>query len=112
MCGSRQCRSATESWKEEGVAITNTTIAMKIERYSISIMQSNLEPYTRYIRLFLETGWTAFVAFPETRPPYPDWLEILEDLQAFNLYMTADQFADVVHEKCPGLRGWRSFATD
>jgi hypothetical protein len=56
---------------------------MKIERYSISIMQSSFEPYTRYIRLFLETGWTAFVAFPETRPD--KWLEILGDLQAVNL---------------------------
>ena len=68
-------------------------IAEKIERYEVHIAQNNFLPYFRSIRLSLESGGTAFIAFPQVRPV--DWLQF--DGSSTTLYMTADEFADVYH---------------
>jgi len=68
-------------------------IADKIERYEVYVSQNNYVDYTRSIRLSLESGGTAFIAFPEVRPD--DWLQF--DASSTTLYMTADEFDQVHH---------------
>jgi len=68
-------------------------IADKIERYEVYISQNNYLPYTRVIRLSLESGGTAYIGFPEVRPA--NWLQF--NGSSTNLYMTADEFDDVYH---------------
>jgi len=53
-------------------------IADKIKTYSVSVMQNNFLTYFRVIRLSLESGGTAFIAFPKDRPI--DWLQFALDL--------------------------------
>jgi hypothetical protein len=68
-------------------------IADKIERYEVHVGQNNFLPYVRSIRLSLESGGTAFIGFPETRPV--DWLQL--NGSSTNVYMTADEFDQVYH---------------
>ena len=65
----------------------------KIMTYSVSVLQTNYLDYTRVIRLSLESGGTAYIAFPKERPV--DWLQFNQ--VATNLFMTADDFDDVYH---------------
>jgi hypothetical protein len=68
-------------------------IADKVERYEVHIGQNNFLPYVRSIRLSLESGGTAFIGFPQIRPP--DWL--LFNGSTTTVYLTADEFTDVYH---------------
>lgn len=68
-------------------------IADKILTYSVYISQNNFLTYYRVIRLSLESGGTAFIAFPKDRPD--DWLQFVGSTT--NLYMTQDEFANVYH---------------
>jgi hypothetical protein len=68
-------------------------IADKVERYEVHIGQNNFLPYVSSIRLSLESGGTAFIGFPQIRPP--DWL--LFNGSSTTVYMTADEFTDVYH---------------
>lgn len=68
-------------------------IADKVNTYSVYIAQNNFLPYYRTIRLGLESGGTAFIAFVDVRPD--DWLEFIGP--ATNLYMTTDEFSEVYH---------------
>jgi hypothetical protein len=68
-------------------------IADKIETYEVYISQNNYVDYTRSIRLSLESGGTAFIAFPAVRPA--NWLQLNGNSTV--LYMTLDEFADVYH---------------
>ena len=68
-------------------------IAEKVLKYSVSVMQNNYLTYFRVIRLSLESGGTAFIAFPKDRPN--DWLQFTG--ADTNLFMTQDEFADVYH---------------
>jgi hypothetical protein len=68
-------------------------VADKVKTYSVSVMQNNFLTYFRVIRLSLESGGTAFIAFPKDRPN--EWLQFAGSVT--NLYMTQDQFADVYH---------------
>ena len=63
----------------------------KVETYSVYVAQNNFLPYFRTIRLSLESGGTAFIAFPKVRPN--DWLQL--NGPSTNLFMTEDQFDDV-----------------
>jgi len=63
----------------------------KIESYSVHVAQNNFQNFNRTIRLSLESGGTAFVAFPEVRPT--NWLQL--NGASTNLFMTRDQFTDV-----------------
>lgn len=63
----------------------------KIETYSVHISQNNFVNYFRSIRLSLESGGTAFIAFPKVRPA--NWLQL--NGASTNLFMTEDQFDDV-----------------
>jgi hypothetical protein len=69
-------------------------IADRVERYSVYITQNSYLSYLRSVRLSLESGSTAFIAFPAVRPA--DWLQF-DPSGATNLYMTADQFDSVYH---------------
>jgi hypothetical protein len=68
-------------------------IADKIERYEVHIGQNNFLPYVKSIRLSLESGGTAFLAFPPQRPL--DWLQF--NGSSTTVYMTADEFTDIYH---------------
>jgi hypothetical protein len=68
-------------------------IADRIERYEVYVSQNNYVDYTRSIRLSLESGGEAFIAFPEVRPI--DWLQL--NGPSTVLYMTADEFDQVYH---------------
>jgi hypothetical protein len=68
-------------------------IADKIETYEVHIAQNNFLDYNRSIRLSLESGGTAFIAFPAVRPV--NWLQINGNSTV--LYMTLDEFTDVYH---------------
>jgi len=68
-------------------------IADKVTTYSVSVFQGNIVDYTRQIRLSLESGGTATISFPVTRPT--DWLQFNGSVTS--LFMTADQFTDVYH---------------
>lgn len=68
-------------------------IADKIETYEVYISQNNYVDYNRSIRLSLESGGTAFIAFPAVRPV--DWLQFNGNSTV--LYMTLDEFTDVYH---------------
>ena len=63
----------------------------KIETYSVHVSQNNFVNYFRSIRLSLESGGTAFIAFPKVRPA--DWLQL--NGASTNVFMTEDQFDDV-----------------
>ena len=63
----------------------------KIESYSVHVAQNNFQSFNRSIRLSLESGGTAFIAFPEVRPA--DFLQF--NGPATNLFMTREQFDDV-----------------
>ena len=65
----------------------------KVETYSVRIAQDNFLNIFRSIRLSLESGGTAFVAFPKVRPV--NWLQL--NGPSTNLFMTEDQFTDVYH---------------
>src|SRR5829696_1455653 len=65
----------------------------KVITYSVSINQNNFHHNFRQIRLSLESGETAWIAFPKQRPT--DWLQIGGSVTT--LYMTEDEFADVYH---------------
>jgi hypothetical protein len=66
-------------------------IGEKIIRYSVWVAQNDYFDYYRVIRLSLEAGDTACIAFPKVRPA--DWLQFVPG--ATNLYMTQDEFEDV-----------------
>ena len=66
-------------------------IEEKIESYSVHVAQNNFLPFNQTIRLRLESGGTAFIAFPPVRPP--NFLEFVGS--ATNLFMTREQFDDV-----------------
>jgi hypothetical protein len=68
-------------------------IAEKVIKYSVSVNQNNYQSHFRQIRLSLESGGTAYIAFPKERPL--NWLQFVGS--ATNLYMTEDEFADVYH---------------
>jgi hypothetical protein len=68
-------------------------IADKIETYEVHIAQNNFLDYNRSIRLDLESGGTAFIAFAAVRPP--NWLQFNGNSTV--LYMTTDEFTDVYH---------------
>ena len=63
----------------------------KIETYSVHVSQNNFVSYFRSIRLSLESGGTAFIAFPKVRPA--NWLQL--NGASTNVFMTEDQFDDV-----------------
>jgi hypothetical protein len=63
----------------------------KVETYSVRIAQDNFLNIFRSVRLSLESGGTAFIAFPKVRPA--NWLEL--NGASTNLFMTEDQFDDV-----------------
>ena len=63
----------------------------KIETYSVHVSQNNFVDYFRSIRLSLESGGSAFIAFPTVRPA--NWLQL--NGASTNLFMTEDQFDDV-----------------
>jgi hypothetical protein len=63
----------------------------KIESYSVHVAQNNFQSFNRSIRLRLESGGTAFIAFPEVRPA--DFLQF--NGPSTNLFMTREQFDDV-----------------
>jgi hypothetical protein len=63
----------------------------KVESYSVHLAQNNFQPFDRSIRLRLESGGTAFIAFPEQRPA--DFLQFVGS--STNLFMTREQFDDV-----------------
>jgi hypothetical protein len=65
----------------------------KVEAYTVHIAQNNFLSYNQTIRLRLESGGKAFIAFPEVRPP--NWLEFVGG--STNLFMTRNQFEDVYH---------------
>ena len=65
----------------------------KVEKYSVRIAQDNFLNIFRSIRLSLESGGTAFIAFPKVRPV--NWLQL--NGPSTNLFMTQDQFTDVYH---------------
>ena len=65
----------------------------KVETYSVRIAQDNFLNIFRSIRLSLESGGTAFIAFPKVRPV--NWLQL--NGPSTNLFMTEDQFTDVYH---------------
>ena len=65
----------------------------KVETYSVRLAQDNFLNTFRSIRLSLESGGTAFLAFPRVRPN--DFLQF--NGSATNLFMTEDQFDDVYH---------------
>jgi len=65
----------------------------KVSTYSVSVNQNNFQSHFRQIRLSLESGGTAYIAFPKERPT--EWLQFVGS--ATNLYMTQDEFADVYH---------------
>ena len=65
----------------------------KIMKYSISINQNNFQSHFREIRLSLESGGTALIAFPKERPN--NWIQFIGS--DTNLFMTEDEFADVYH---------------
>ncbi len=69
-------------------------IADKVETYTVHISQNSYLPYFRSIRLRLESGGTAFLAFPKERPA--DWLQF-KGGGLTNVFMTADQFDSVYH---------------
>lgn len=66
-------------------------IAERILKYSVWVAQNNYFDYYRVIRLSLEAGDSAYIAFPKVRPA--DWLQF--EPGATNLYMTQDEFEDV-----------------
>ncbi len=72
-------------------------IAEKIKTYNVYISQNNFQEnylnFFNHIRLSLESGGTAYLAFPKERPA--DWL--IFNGSDTRLYMTADQFTDVYH---------------
>lgn len=68
-------------------------IAERITSYSAWVGQTSYLPWTRTLRLGLETGTTAYIGFPNTRPTTwltfgPGWVDAA---------MTADQYDDVHH---------------
>ena len=63
----------------------------KIESYSVHVAQNNFLPFNQTIRLRLESGGTAFIAFPPVRPP--NFLEFVDGTT--NLFMAREQFDDV-----------------
>jgi hypothetical protein len=65
----------------------------KVLTYSVRVAQTNYASYTRTIRLNLESGGTAFIAFTATPPA--DWLQFVG--VNTNLYLTIDEFTDVYH---------------
>jgi hypothetical protein len=65
----------------------------KVMTYSVSVNQNNFQSHFRQIRLSLESGGTAYIAFPKERPT--EWLQFVGS--ATNLYMTQDEFADIYH---------------
>jgi hypothetical protein len=68
-------------------------IADKVERYEVHVGQNNFLSYVKSIRLSLESGGTAFLGFPETRPV--NWLQF--NGSETTVYMTADEFDQVYH---------------
>jgi hypothetical protein len=68
-------------------------IEEKVESYSVRIAQDNFLGHFRTIRLGLEPGGTAFLAFPDVRPA--NWLRF--NGGATTVFMTRDQFTDVYH---------------
>src|SRR5688572_6243074 len=71
-------------------------ISDKVVKYSVHINQNSIHRNFRQIRLSLESGGRAFIAFPKVRPT--QWLQLNVNGQNLtNLFMTQDQFTDVYH---------------
>jgi hypothetical protein len=68
-------------------------IAERITSYSVWVGQTNYLAHDRTIQLSLETGTTVYIGFPQVRPV--DWLQFGSGF--INLYLMADQYADVYH---------------
>jgi hypothetical protein len=68
-------------------------IAERITSYSVWVGQTNYLTHDRTLQLRLESGTTVYIGFPQVRPV--DWLQFGPGF--INLYMTADQYADVYH---------------
>jgi hypothetical protein len=65
----------------------------KIEKYTVSVFHNDIVDYDRSIRLSLESGGTAQILFPATRPQ--DWLQFSGSNTT--LYLTAADYQDVYH---------------
>ena len=65
----------------------------KIEKYTVSVFHNDIVDYDRSIRLSLESGGTAEILFPATRPQ--DWLQFSGPNTT--LYLTAADYQDVYH---------------
>jgi hypothetical protein len=63
----------------------------RIVTYSVSVLQSNIHPNSREIRLGLESGGVAFIGF-QPNPP-PRWLQF--DGSTTYLYLPEERFDDV-----------------
>jgi hypothetical protein len=68
-------------------------IADRIVTYSASVNQTNFNSFDRNLRLSLESGGTAFIAFPAVRPPQ----FLVFNGSSTTLFMTVDQYPDVYH---------------
>ena len=68
-------------------------LADKIEKYEVSVFHNDIVDYDRSIRLSLESGGTAQIVFPATRPQ--DWLQFSGSNTT--LYLTAADYQDVYH---------------
>src|SRR4051812_8362276 len=68
-------------------------IADRIESYSIYIGQNNFLSYDRSIRLKLESGETAFLAFPLVRPA--NWLHF--GVGTTTVYVPVSEYSEVYH---------------
>jgi hypothetical protein len=65
----------------------------RIEHYSVSVLQTNYLDHDRQIRLSLESGATALLAFPPEQPA--TWLQL--GVATITVYLPASQFDDVYH---------------
>jgi hypothetical protein len=65
----------------------------RITSYSAWVGQTNHLTHDRTLRLSLESGTSVYIGFPQVRPV--EWLQFGSGF--INLYMTADQYADVYH---------------
>ena len=68
-------------------------IAEKIEKYVVSVMQTNYLGWDRTLRLSLESGGTAYLGFPPVRPP--NWWSF--DQGAYTILLPVEQYDDIYH---------------
>ena len=76
----------------------------KIEKYTVSIFHNDIVDYDRSIRLSLESGGTAQILFPATRPQ--DWLQfsgLRICLQRWTMYLWRKMISRRVRNATSGL---------